>query len=143
MAALTAEDRLDIIERLARYAWALDTADVETLIANFTPDAVITMMTTTWQGANGVREFAEHFANDPVFPGRQHHISQTVIEGEDDHASVRSYGLITHRMRNGVNFIHWQGYYADTLVKVNGKWLIKTRTYNPWDAKMLEKFPKH
>ncbi len=71
-----------------------------------------------------------------------HHISQTIIEGDGDQASVRSYGVITHRMRNGVNFIHWQGHYRDTVVKQNGKWLIKSPRYRTWDGDVLEKFPK-
>lgn len=140
--ALTAEDRLDIIERLARYAWALDTGDTDAMLQNFTDDAVIRMMSSNWQGRDGVRQFAEHFRNDSTFPGRMHHISQTIIEGDGDQASVRSYGVITHRMRNGVNFIHWQGYYSDTVVKQGGKWLIKSRHYRVWDGEVLEKFPK-
>jgi ketosteroid isomerase-like protein len=34
-------DRLDIHELLARYAWALDTGDLDGLVACFTPDAVV------------------------------------------------------------------------------------------------------
>jgi ketosteroid isomerase-like protein len=139
--ALTAEDRLDIIERLARYAWALDTGDVEALVANFTDDAVVKMMSSDWQGRDGVRKFAERFRDDPTFPGRMHHISQTIIEGDGDQASVRSYGVITHRMPNGVNFICWQGYYSDTVVRQQGKWLIKSRHYRLWEGEVLAGFP--
>ena len=38
---LTVEDRLAIQDLLARYAWALDTGDVDSFVACFTPDAVV------------------------------------------------------------------------------------------------------
>ena len=38
---LTTEDRIAINDLLAEYAWALDTGDVDALVACFTPDAVV------------------------------------------------------------------------------------------------------
>lgn len=41
--ALTPEDRLDILDLMARYAWAIDTGDTDAYVACFTPDAVLNM----------------------------------------------------------------------------------------------------
>jgi hypothetical protein len=38
---LTTEDRIAINDLLAAYAWALDTGDVDALVACFTLDAVV------------------------------------------------------------------------------------------------------
>ena len=35
------EDRVAIQDLIAKYCWALDTGDVESFVACFTPDAVI------------------------------------------------------------------------------------------------------
>ena len=78
-APLTVKDRIAINDLLAEYAWALDTGDVDALVACFTPDAVVIEEVfeepDRWEGHENIRRFAEHFRNVPNFPGRQHHIT--------------------------------------------------------------------
>lgn len=49
-APLSADDRLAIIELMAKYAWAIDTGDVEAYVACFTPDALLSMRGVTQRG---------------------------------------------------------------------------------------------
>ena len=58
------EDRIAIQDLIAKYCWALDTGDVESFVACFTPDAVIVEEVfedpDVWQGHAGIRELIEH-----------------------------------------------------------------------------------
>ena len=77
---LPVEDRLALQDLIADYSWALDTGDVDALVACFTPDAVMTEEVfedpDIWEGHDGIRGIAEHYRNAPGFPGRQHHVTQ-------------------------------------------------------------------
>jgi ketosteroid isomerase-like protein len=72
---LTTEDRIAINDLFAEYTWALDTGDVDALVACFTPNAIVTQEVfeepDRWEGQQGIRRFAEHFRTVPNFPGRQ------------------------------------------------------------------------
>ena len=56
---LPVEDRIAIQDLIARYAWALDTGDVDSLVACFTPDARVIEEVfedpDRWEGHEGIR----------------------------------------------------------------------------------------
>ncbi len=78
---LAIEDRLAIQDLIAAYAWALDTGDVEGLVACFTPDTRMVEEVfedpDIWEGHDGIRRPRSGITSTrPDFPGRQHHVTQ-------------------------------------------------------------------
>jgi len=134
------EDQLSIHDLYARYSWALDTGDADAYVRLFASDAVVHETvpegTRQLQGHDQIREFVLRFHRNPEFPGRQHRISQIVIsadpEGRADRWQVRSY-VLTTETEDGYNpNVFWCGFGEDTVVKVDGEWLIESREIKPW-----------
>jgi ketosteroid isomerase-like protein len=142
---LTIKDRVEINDLMAAYAWALDTGDVDSLVACFTPDAVVIEEVfeepDRWEGAAGIRRLGEHFCSVPNFPGRQHHISQLVVKGDSSRCSARSFVFVTECQGEPPYVLRFTGYYEDQLVKLRGRWLFKERIIRLWDGPVLARFP--
>lgn len=145
--SLSVRDRLAVHDLFARYAWALDTGDVEALLACFTPDAVIIEEVfeepDRWEGHAGIRRLAEHYGRAPEFPGRQHHLSQLLVEGNARRCTARSFTFVTECRGEPPYVVRFAGYYEDELLKVNGSWLFKERVIRLWDGPVLKRFPGH
>lgn len=144
---LSVEDRIAIQDLIARYAWALDTGDVDSFVACFTTDCVVIEEVfedpDRWEGQEGVRRLAEHYRNAPGFPGRQHHVSQSLVEGDAERCTVKSFAFVTECRGEPPYLLRFAGYYDDRLVKVNGEWLFQERTIRLWDGPVLARFPGH
>src|SRR5215469_5235890 len=142
---LSVEDRIAIQDLIARYAWALDTGDVDSLVACFTPDAVVIEEVfedpDRWEGHEGVRRLAQHYGSSPGFPGRQHHVSQSLVEGDGERCSVKSFAFVTECRGEPPYTLRFTGYYDDLLVKAGGEWLFKERVIRLWDGPVLARFP--
>lgn len=142
---LTIADRIAINDLLAEYAWALDTGDVDALVACFTPDAVVIEEVfedpDRWEGRDNIRRFAEHYRNVPNFPGRQHHVSQLVVKGDTKRCSARSFAFVTECQSEPPYTLRFAGYYDDKLVKVRNRWLFRERIIRLWDGEVLARFP--
>ncbi len=143
--SLTIRDRVALGDLLARYAWALDTGDVDGFVACFTPDAVVVEEVfedpDRWEGHASIRRLAEHYRSVPDFPGRQHHLSQPLIEGNARHCTIRSFVFVTECRGEPPYIVRFAGYYEDRAVKVRGKWLFKERIVRLWDGPVLARFP--
>ena len=144
-AALTVTDRFAIQDLIARYAWALDTGDVDALVACFTRDCVVIEEVfedpDRWEGHAGVRGLGEHYMHSPGFPGRQHHVSQSVLSGDTERCAVKSFAFVTECRGEPPYTLRFTGYYNDRLEKVNGEWLFKERVIRLWDGAVLARFP--
>ena len=144
-ARLTVADRLGIQELLARYAWALDTGDVDGFLACFTPEAVVIEEVfeepDRWEGHANLRRLAEHYKGVPDFPGRQHHVSQVLAEGDTQRCTVRSFTFVTECRGEPPYILRFAGYYEDQAVKVRGDWLFAQRIIRLWDGPVLARFP--
>src|ERR1700728_3235594 len=145
MPALTTEDRIAINDLLAAYAWALDTGDVDALGACFTPNGGVNEEVfeepDCWEGHANIRQFAQHFRSVPNFPGRQHHIPNSVVTGDSARCAVRSFALVTECQGEPPYVIRFAGYWDDKLAKVDGKWLFTERVIRLWDGEVLARFP--
>jgi hypothetical protein len=145
--SLTVRDRIAIHELLARYAWALDTGDVEALVACFTPDAVMIEEVfeepDRWVGHAGIRRLAEHYFGVPDFPGRQHHVSQVLCEGDSRACTVRSFAFVTECRGEPPYVLRFAGHYLDRVVKTGGTWRFRERIVRLWDGEVLARFPGH
>ena len=142
---LTVADRIAIQDLLARYAWALDTGDVDSFVECFTPDAVVIEEVfeepDRWEGHASLRRLAEHYKSVPDFPGRQHHVSQVLAEGNARRCAVRSFTFVTECRGEPPYILRFAGYYEDEVVKVRGTWLFEQRIIRLWDGPVLARFP--
>ena len=143
--SLAIADRIAINDLFAEYAWALDTGDVDALVACFTPDAVVIEEVFEdpdhWEGRDNIRRFAEHYRNVPNFPGRQHHLSQLLVKGDGNRCSARSFALVTECRGEPPYTLRFAGYYDDKLVKLRNRWLFRERIIRLWDGEVLSRFP--
>jgi len=142
---LSVEDRIEIQDLIARYAWALDTGDIDSLVSCFTPDCVVIEEVfedpDRWEGREGVRRLAQHYGASPGFPGRQHHTSQSLVEGDAGRCSVKSFAFVTECHGEPPYTLRFTGYYDDKLEKREGRWLFRERIIRLWDGAVLERFP--
>ena len=142
---LTADDRFAIQELLARYSWALDMGDMDALVACFTPDARLVEEVfedpDVWVGHEGIRKVSQHYASAPGFPGRQHHLSQLLLDGDAERCNAKSFVMVTECRGEPPYLIRFTGYWTDVLVKSAGQWLIAERTVRLWDGEVLKRFP--
>lgn len=139
---LTLEDRVAIDDLFATYAWALDTGDVETWASLFTEDALIEDPRGGFQGSANVREFLEDLRRNPTFPGRQHWIGQTVLEGDSQRCRAKSFALVTALHRTGATNVHLVAWYDDVIVKTDAGWIFEQRIVRPWHGDVLQRFPE-
>ena len=144
-APLTADDRFAIQDLLARYAWALDTGDIEALVACFTPDARMVEEVfedpDIWVGHEDIRRLSQHYASAPNFPGRQHHLSQLLLDGDSERCAAKSFVIVTECHGEPPYLIRFTGYWSDVLVSTDAGWRIAERTVRLWDGAVLKNFP--
>ncbi|OYW87441.1 MAG: hypothetical protein B7Z20_05125 [Sphingobium sp. 32-64-5] len=136
---IPADDRLDIIELMARYAWAYDTSNADALAATFTPDGVLEVtgkpMVTDRSGfpaflavAAGLRKGRE---------GWQHLTDHHVFADYDGrHCTVYSYYLVPESDATGGDVtLRAMGYYVSHCVRTEEGWLFARREVHRWNGK--------
>ena len=134
MATLSIEDRFALQDLIAAYSWALDTGDVEALVACFTADARMSEEVfdepDVWEGHDGIRGIAEHYRNAAGFPGRQHHVTQVQYMPQDDGScKMRSFAFVTECEGEPPYLLRFAGWYDDHAVKdSDGQWRFQRRT---------------
>jgi len=137
-AKISLEERQEIYDTLARYVWGMDTGDIEGVVATFTPDGVVKVVTgKKWDSAaGGARGFATHFLTRPNRRGGQHHVQHLFVEKADGGGyRVISYWVsIRWDTERDDKSIRAMGSYIDTCVKMDGKWLIKEKIIDPWNS---------
>ncbi|MDB5675702.1 MAG: snoaL-like domain protein [Sphingomonas bacterium] len=140
----SAADKIEIHELLARYAWAYNTADEEGFVSCFAPDAVmredVFEEEDRWVGHDGIRSMAKFFFSMPGFGGRQHHVSQVLIEGSGERCRVRAYCIVVEPRDDGPCVIPFAGHYDDVVVKIDGHWLFQERLVRHWSGPVLRNF---
>ena len=139
------EDRIAIQDLIARYAWGLDTGDVEAVVGCFTADALVIEEVfedpDRWEGHEGIRALAEHYRTSAGFPGRQHHVSQSLVAGDERRCAVKSFAFVTECRGEPPYTLRFTGYYEDEIVKADGQWLFSRRIIRLWDGAVLAGFP--
>jgi hypothetical protein len=135
--SISLEDRQAIYDTLARYIWGMDTGDIDGVVAQFTPDGVITDVTgKRWDATTGgVRGFASHFLTQPNRRGGQHHVQHLFVEPAGAGYRITSYWVsIQWQVEGDRKFLRAMGSYVDTCVKVGGQWLIHEKIIAPWNS---------
>ncbi len=129
-------DRAAIQNLIAKYAFALDTLNADLYASVFAPDAEFTFGGNTYKGRDAIRgvvaSIKERRAAQPVSdkpaPKSYHAITNTLIEFTNDtHAHHRSYWQTLSGQSSGPFTVGGMGVYEDTIVKMNGEWLIQKR----------------
>lgn len=91
------EDRVEIEELMARYAWALDTGDFDAYVDTFTEDGWI----EHWPqgkciGREGIRKMTQDlwYHKPNHYLGRQHRMSQVIMTPEGDGVRIKCFWSI-------------------------------------------------
>jgi uncharacterized protein (TIGR02246 family) len=143
-ATLLPADELAIRDVIARYAWALDTGDVDGFVACFCRDGVLVWDAfeepERWQGAEALRHFAEFFRGLPTSAGRQHHVSNTLVTAAGEDARSRSYVAVAVRQGEGPHLLSVMGYYEDLFRREDGQWRLAERVIRDWSGPIFRDF---
>ncbi|GGD26869.1 hypothetical protein GCM10010915_03650 [Microbacterium faecale] len=137
---LTAEDRLEIMELYARYAWGIDLADEEMALSAFADDGWFEHL---WQGRvqghDAIRENLRSLWNDRQhwWYGRQHLMDHFIMDPLDQpgEAKVRCFfQILQFNVDYGTNFVFGIGTRTDHVTKRDGRWLFQSLTVNAWTS---------
>jgi hypothetical protein len=134
---VTAEERAEIIETYARYAWGLDLADPQMLLSSFAADAEFDHL---WQGKvkghAAILENMRSLWNDRQhwWFGRQHLFNHFIMERQSDESvKVRCFFQIAQfNVDYGTNFLFGIGTREDLCVQLGDLWVFKTLFINAW-----------
>ena len=141
---LSVADQLAIRDVIARYAWALDTGDVDEFVACFCRDGALVWdafeTPGRWQGADALRHFGTFFRDQPTSAGRQHHVTNTTIAACEAGARSRSYCAVAVRQGDGPHLLHVMGYYEDLFRLEDGEWRLVERVIRDWSGPILKNF---
>jgi ketosteroid isomerase-like protein len=128
--ALSVEDRLDVMDLVARYAECVDSGDVAGYAALFTEDGVIEHSAGTVRGRGEIQAWVEGVVKRGGV-GKEsrvkHVMGLPVIRGDGERATSRAYVTIPRHMESGEIVIRLAGTYFDDCVKVDGQWLFEKR----------------
>ena len=140
---LTSDDRLDIQELLARYAWALDTGDEPAFVSCFTREGELAWEVFDepgiWRGHAALQRFIAYFRSRPESAGRQHHVSNVVIEATTAGVQAKAYVLVALREGAGPHRLNVMGHYEDLLQQEDGHWRIARRCIRDWSGPVLNR----
>lgn len=136
-ARIPAEDRLDMIELMARYAWSYDCGHMDGFIQCFTPDGIIE--------AFGKEEARGHASMKPLLEmlfkirgdkGWQHLTDHHHFQEFDGvRCKVYSYFLMPEMDKVAkVNSVRSMGYYISYCVKIDDEWYFEKRSIHRWDG---------
>jgi len=120
--ALTAADHLEILELVARYNHAVDSADAQARADTFTDDAVFE---SPGRVLRGRADFLQ-----PIDPDRRngrHWVDNVVIEGDGNEARLHCYLMLIDVA--GSPKVRVTGVYEDTLRRVGGAWKFAHRRF--------------
>jgi 3-phenylpropionate/cinnamic acid dioxygenase small subunit len=142
--SLSSEDRREIQDVIHRYAWALDTGDVERFVDCFHPDGVLIWdafeTPDRYEGAEALCRFATILRDLPTSAGRQHMVGNTLIEGEGDEARASSYVVVFSRQGEGPHLVGVMGWYEDVFRRSDLGWRIRERVIRDWSGPVLARF---
>ena len=128
--SLTVEDRLEIHELYARYAYAFDSNDGASWADVFTADGrFLRPGEPDIVGSDALEAFVGE--RNAMAPGVSHHTTSITLEDAGDGARGRAYVLVL-RVHEGALRLRNMGRYADELVAVDGRWRFRQREYTPW-----------
>lgn len=131
------EDRLEIQELFAYYAWGLNTGDEEQVLSCFTADASFEHQPQgIFHGHEQIKILLSHLWYDKPgwFIGRQHlanHFILTPLGEQEMH--VKAYStLVQYQVDYKRNFVFGLANWDNVLTKASGEWLFKSMRIHKW-----------
>jgi uncharacterized protein (TIGR02246 family) len=136
---LSAEDRLDILELLARYAWAYDCGDAEAYADTFTEDGLFEgTFGEQVVGRTAIRDYVQTLMAPRGADMVQHHNDHVWIEGEGDRCTVYCYWMqVQQKAGEKTCSVRNIGYYVSECVKIDDIWYFKKRSIPLWNGKAI------
>ncbi|MEY3661100.1 MAG: nuclear transport factor 2 family protein [Pseudohongiellaceae bacterium] len=136
-----ANDRAEIENLSNKYMVAVDAGDIETVMSTWADEGRLEWVGGVENGKEEIRAAMSNFggARYEALPAgatarqrTRHQIVNHVIDVDGDTATTTAYWFaMTNRTPQGDVQLLYMGHYEDLLVRVNGKWLFKTRkVYN-------------
>jgi hypothetical protein len=131
------QDRVDIEELIARYAWALDTGDFEGYAACFTEDGWM----EHWPqgrciGREGLRRVTDSLWYDKPnhYLGRQHRMSQVLMHPDEGNVRIKCFwSILQHDVVTFENRVAGLGTWDTLAVKgADGEWRFKSVYVDLW-----------
>jgi hypothetical protein len=142
-AKVPVEDRLDIMELFARYAWGLNTGDADAVVACFAQGGSLEHQPQGIFYGEDIRKLLDYlwYAKPGWFIGRQHLANHYVMtpQGEDVHV-LAYFSILQHNLDYRTNFVFGLGNWDNVCTKQDGEWLFKSVTVCKW---MGEELPWH
>lgn len=140
---LSPADHIAIQSLLYRYAWALDTGDVDAFVQLFSADGVLEWdafeTPEQWRGHAALRAFAEDLRDLPSTAGRQHHVANVLATGGNGVASVKAYVTVHLRQAEAPHPITVMGWYEDECVLEPDGWKLRRHVIRDWCGPVLGK----
>lgn len=141
--SLTANDYREIQSLLYGYAWALDTGDIDGFVNLFSENGVLVWdafeTPERWVGHSELRAFIEDLSSMLTTAGRQHHISNIMIDGDAKSAHAKAYVTVHLRQEEGPHSMHVMGWYDNTFIQESGQWKISEHVIRDWCGPVLKK----
>ncbi len=134
---ITAEDRFDLQDLIARYAWALDTGDVEAYLDCFTEDGWIEHHPPgRCTGREEIRKLTDFlwYEHPNDYLGRQHRMSQVLMTSEGDDVRIKAFwSILQHDVATQQNGVFGLGLWDALAVRDAGAdWRLKTLFVDIW-----------
>lgn len=136
MPRLTADDRAEIGELMARYAWALDTDSPQAVGELFSADGVFDGVSGLYEGRARVVEMAARSRAHDAPHLLQHWVANSVFDGDGLRCTVRSM-CFGPSLLAGQPTVAFVGTYLDVCVKDAGRWRFARRRWRPWDGRAI------
>ena len=140
-AGVPADDRFAILDVLARYSRALDTADCEGYAVLFAPHGVCAIAGDEYVGREAIAAYIKRLTGVETWAGFRHHNTQVLFEaGDGERCRVSCHSTIMVLHRDGTVETRLQGFYRDVMVKLEGLWYFAERRWELWDLDKLESY---
>jgi len=135
------EDRLEIQELFAYYAWGLNTGDMDQVLSTFAADATMEHQPQgVFTGHEQLKVLFGHLWYDKPgwFIARQHVASHFIITpaeppGSDQEYHVKAYSsILQHNLDYRSNFVFGLASWDNVVTKASGEWLFKSVRIVKW-----------
>ena len=134
---VSVEDRFDLQDLIARYAWALDVGDVEGYLDCFFEDGWIEHHPPgLCKGRDEIRKLTEFlwYEHPNDYLGRQHRMSQVLMTPEAEGVRIRAFwSILQHDVNTQQNSIFGLGLWNAVAAKdADGEWRLKSLIVDIW-----------
>jgi len=136
-AKVAVEDRLDLQDLIARYAWALDTGDVDGYVGCFFEDGWIQHDPPgLCKGREAIRKLTEFlwYEHPNNYLGRQHRMSQVLMTAETGGVRIRAFwSILQHDVFTDQNFVFGLGLWNALAARdADEEWRLKSLHVEIW-----------